>query len=162
MNNNKHLFSFIILICFFQIPLIAQEAVLSAGSETTGSAGEVSFSVGQVSYISNSGVSGSVSEGVQQAYEISVTTGINETDISLDMSAYPNPTRNNLILTIDNIRNADELYYLLFDMNGKLLIKKQIISRETKIEMGSFSTAVYFINVTNNSKIVKTFKITKI
>lgn len=162
MNNNKHLFSFIILICFFQIPLIAQEAVLSAGSEATGSAGEVSFSVGQVSYISNSGVNGSISEGVQQAYEISVTTGINETDISLDMSAYPNPTRNNLILTIDNIRNSDELYYLLFDMNGKLLIKQQIISRETKIEMGSFSTAVYFINVTNNSKIVKTFKITKI
>jgi hypothetical protein len=40
-----------------------------AGGEATGSGGSVSYSVGQVVYTTNTGINGSVAQGVQQPYE---------------------------------------------------------------------------------------------
>ena len=42
--------------------------------------------VGQVVYITSTGINGSVAQGVQQPYEISVITGVNETAINLEMN----------------------------------------------------------------------------
>ncbi len=48
--------------------LHAQEATLASGGNATGSGGSVSYSVGQVVYTTNIGTTGSVAQGVQQAY----------------------------------------------------------------------------------------------
>ena len=52
--------------------LFGQQAVVTAGAEATGTGGTVSYSVGQVVYQTHAGTNGSVAEGVQQPYEISV------------------------------------------------------------------------------------------
>ena len=67
-----------ILIVIVGFPLIAQEAIPAAGSNAIGSGGSVSYSVGQVVYTINTGTNGSVAEGVQQPYEISVVVGIEQ------------------------------------------------------------------------------------
>ncbi len=46
----------------------AQEGATAAGGDASGSGGTVAYSVGQVAYTSNTGSTGSVSQGVQQAY----------------------------------------------------------------------------------------------
>lgn len=61
------------LICWFGISLLsmqAQETTLTAGGEATGSGGSVSYSIGQLFYMTKTGTTGSVSEGVQQPIEI--------------------------------------------------------------------------------------------
>lgn len=74
------------------IQLLSQETVSAGGKEATGTGGTVSYTIGQVVYTTNTGTNGSVVQGVQQPYEISVVTGLEEAeDISLEFSIYPNP-----------------------------------------------------------------------
>jgi hypothetical protein len=56
----------------------AQESINATDGDVSGSGGSVSYSVGQVVYTTHTGTSGSVAEGVQQPYEISVVTGLEE------------------------------------------------------------------------------------
>jgi hypothetical protein len=79
--------------------VMAQESVNATGGDATGSGGSASYSVGQLVYTTNSGTDGSVAQGVQQAFEISVVLGIEEAN-EIKLSAYPNPTTNYLTLNI--------------------------------------------------------------
>jgi hypothetical protein len=69
-----------LFLCSF---LNAQESVNTASGNASGSGGSVSYSVGEIVYTTNAGDNGAVAQGVQQAYEISAVTGIEEAkDIS--------------------------------------------------------------------------------
>jgi len=141
--------------------LQAQESVNTTGGNASGSGGSVSYSVGQVACQTHTGTSGSVAEGLQQPYEISVVTSIEEAKgINLSVSAYPNPTTDYLQLKVE----SEKLKYLSFqllDMNGKILQSEKIIGTQTSIAMGNLVTATYFVKVFQNNKIIKTFKIIK-
>lgn len=151
--------------------LMAQETIPATGGNASGSGGTVSYSVGQVVYTTNTGTNGSVAQGVQQPFEISVVTGIEQTAINLAISAYPNPTTDYLVLKIENYDNGN-LSYQLFDMQGKLLENKKVTGNETSIDMSKLVPATYFVKVyavgrndrtgvTEGNKEVKTFKIIK-
>jgi len=140
--------------------LHAQETVTTTGGEATGSGGTTSYTVGQVAYTTNTGSNGSVVQGVQQAYEI-FTVGINEIELNITLTAFPNPTADNLTLQINDYNN-EKLSYQLYDMQGKLLSNGQIVAGQTQINMNSLPTATYFINVVNQkNKKVQSFKIIK-
>ena len=140
--------------------LQAQETIPATGGNASGSGGTVSYSVGQVVYTTNTGTSGSVAQGVQQPFEISVVTGIEQTAINLAISAYPNPTTNYLTLSIDGF-DTSNLSYQLYDMSGKLLQSKKIEGNQTSIVMSNLVPAAYFVIVTKGNKEIKTFKIIK-
>jgi hypothetical protein len=53
------------------------------------------------------------------------------------------------------------LSYGLFDISGNLLENKKIEGNEITIPFGNRSPSVYFLKVTDKSKVVKTFKIIK-
>lgn len=140
---------------------LAQEAISASGGNASGSGGSVSYSVGQLVYTSNTGTSGSVAQGVQQPYEISVMTGIEETKgITLQCSAYPNPTAGHLKLKVENYK-TDNLTYRLYDIDGRLLENKKIDGDETSISMETLTSSAYFLKVISNNKEIKTFKIIK-
>jgi hypothetical protein len=142
-------------ICF------AQQSVSSAGGEARGAGGTVSYSVGQVVYITNTSTTGSIAQGVQQPYEISFVSGIEEAKgINLICSAYPNPAADFLTLKVENY-NIEYLSYGLYDVNGKLLEHKIIEGNETSINMSILAPASYFLKVTQNNKEIRTFKIVK-
>jgi Secretion system C-terminal sorting domain len=139
----------------------AQEGATAAGGEATGSGGSVSYSIGQVIYTTNTGSNGSVSQGIQQAYEITAVTGIEEAKgINLILSAYPNPTTDFLTLNVENYNNQN-LSYQLYDISGQLLESNKLYSNQTMIVMSNYSDATYFLKVIDNNKEVKTFKIIK-
>tara|TARA_B110000037_G_C16889237_1_gene411449 strand:- start:56 stop:532 length:477 start_codon:yes stop_codon:yes gene_type:complete len=138
--------------------LQAQESPTAAGSEATGTGGTASYSVGQVVYTTATGTNGSVAQGVQQPYEISTTVGINETSINLELSVYPNPTTDYLTLKVDDNSN---LNYQVYDLQGKVIENKKVTANNTTISMEALPKAIYFLNVTKNNRIVKTFKIIK-
>lgn len=136
----------------------AQEAVTTIGSEATGAGGIVSYSVGQVFYTTNTEVNGSVAQGVQQAFEVSTTVGINEATINIELSIYPNPTINDLTLKVDKIEG---LSFQLFDLQGKVITSKTINGISTDISLEDQPASTYFLNVVKNNQLVKTFKIIK-
>ena len=140
--------------------LHAQESPTASGGEATGAGGTASYSLGQVVYTTATGTNGSVAQGVQQPFEISVTTGVNETTINLEMSVYPNPTTNYLQLKVDS-EKLDNLNFQLIDLQGKVIDNKKLSSTTTSINVESLPKAIYFLNVVKNNQIVKTFKVIK-
>lgn len=144
--------------------LKAQDAIPASGGNASGSGGSVSFTVGQVVYTTNSGTNGSVVQGIQQPYEISVVTGLETASgITLKYSVYPNPTIDLLNLKIDapTSHSLQSMSYELLDMNSKLLEYRKVTEDVTLITMSDLPMATYFLKISENNIVVKTFKIIK-
>lgn len=161
MRHKRLRLSALLLLGLGMTGLQAQESVNATGGNASGSGGSASYSVGQVVYTTNTGTSGSVAQGVQQPYEISVVTEIEEAKvINLTVSAYPNPTTDYLTLIIEELEISN-LSYQLYDINGKLLQNEKIERNQTSIDMSKLVPAIYFVKVVHEGKEVKTFKIIK-
>jgi hypothetical protein len=164
MRHKKLKLSTVFLLGLGLTGLQAQEAITTSGGNASGSGGSASYSVGQVVYTTDVGTNGSSAQGVQQPFEISVVTGIEEAKcITVEWSAYPNPTTDILNLKVDALTTLSipSMQYQLYDMSGKLLETKKIESNQTSITMNNLMPATYFLKVTDNNKEVKTFKIIK-
>ncbi len=134
--------------------------VLSAsGGDATGSGGSVAYSVGQIVYTAHLGTTGSVAQGVEQAYEI-YSVGIKETALNISLSIFPNPTSDFLILKVEDYNN-EALSYNLIDEQGKLILSEQITNQNTQLEMSTLARGSYFINIVQTNKKIQTFKIIK-
>jgi hypothetical protein len=161
-----NIINFIAVLLFF-IPtagLLAQQAIPASGGDATGSGGSVSYTFGQLFYNMHPGTDGSVAESVQQPYEISLVTGITETEgITLAVSAFPNPAADYLILRVDDY-DFENLDFLLLDVNGRLLREGTVTGSETTIPVANLAPAVYFLKVLQTWPYyteIKTFKIIK-
>jgi Secretion system C-terminal sorting domain len=161
MNYKKLKLCAILLFGFGLTGLQAQESVNATGGNVSGSGGSASYSVGQLVYQTHNGANGSVAEGVQQAYEISMVIGIEEAKgIRLSITVYPNPTTDYLTLSIEEI-DISNLSYQLYDVNGRLLQNEKITDSQIRIDMSNFEPAIYFVRVISENKSIKEFKIIK-
>lgn len=150
---------FYLTYIFFSFSIVySQKSIVATGGKAFGNGGTAAFSVGQISYKSPNG--NIVSDGVQQPYEI-VTLGKSSYDaITLKISVFPNPTPDALCLKIDKLN--DDLFYQLFDANGKLLSDlKKIVDPNTIINFNIFEKGIFFINIKTGNQTIKTFKIIK-
>ena len=160
MKNNT-LFVFLAFsLSFSAIGQTASHQVLSAsGGDATGSGGSIAYSVGQIVYTTNTGLTGSVAQGVEQAYEI-YSVGIKETALNISLSIFPNPTSDFLTLNVQDYNNK-ALSYNLLDEQGKLVLNEQITTQDTQIAMSTLARGAYFINVLQANKKIQIFKIIK-
>ena len=159
-NNNNYLF-LLLLTIISVFKSYSQESATVSGGSATGTGGSSSYSVGQITYASQTGSGGLITLGVQQPYEI-VTLGNDDFDeINLVMSAYPNPTTDLLHLVITG-NQWNNLSYQLFDINGRTLSNlKKITAPETILPMQELQRGTYFLAVNSINKTIKTFKIIK-
>lgn len=158
--NTKTIFILSSLFCLGCITVSAQQNTVAMGGDASGAGGSASYSVGQIDYVDPVGAGGSISQGVQQPYQISVT-GINNTDTQISLTAFPNPVIGQLSLKIDE-PNVSELSYRIYTAEGKLLIESQISSTEEYIDFQSYAYGTYFVKVIkDNTQEIKTFKIIK-
>lgn len=147
-------------LSFAMTELKAQQAFTASGGSSSGIGGIADYSVGQIVYTTNTGPGGSVTQGVQQPYEISVVLGLEDHQISLNMKVYPNPMSDFLILNVGNFE-LSTLNFELYDISGKLLERKKITSITETISMDNLPSSTYFLKVTSNNEEVKTFKVIK-
>jgi len=139
----------------------AQSTIPASGSNADGSGGSASYTIGQVTYQTIEGSTGTVAQGVQQPYEISVVTAIENTEgITLEYKVYPNPTSGLLKLVIQPL-DDENLRFRLYDLNGVLLQDKKVESEETEISLDNLSSSMYFLKVIKDNMEVKIFKIIK-
>ncbi|MDO9185415.1 MAG: T9SS type A sorting domain-containing protein [Bacteroidia bacterium] len=138
--------------------LFAQQNTDASGGNAYGTGGSASFSIGQVDYITASDSSGNTTQGLQQSYEILIIKGIEEIDINLTL--YPNPAADFVVLSVQNT-NIQNMTYLLYDMQGKLIENKKLNSNQTSISMADLANDIYFIKVLDNDSELKVFKIIK-
>lgn len=137
----------------------AQEVTNTSGGNALGSGGSVSYSVGQIVYTAHTGTNGSVAQGVQQPYEISIVTGFEDaSEISLSFSVYPNPTTDFLIINAGNYK-IQNLSYTLFDISGKLLETKKLENNKTSISLENNDSGIYFLKIIESNNELKSLKI---
>lgn len=141
--------------------LFAQSGVMATGGSATGIGGSASFSIGQVFYLAPSSTAHNLIQGMQQPFEITVT-GLEKNVQGIDLVAtvYPIPSTESLTLKIEN-NKWKNLSYELFDESGKLLSQGKVEGEETKLDVSSLSMAFYFLKVSEENQLVKTFKILK-
>jgi hypothetical protein len=138
-----------------------QQTIPATGGNASGSGGSGNYTVGQILSSAISGTNGTVVQGVQQPYEISVVTAIRNTeDISLKCLVYPNPAGGITKLVFES-GDIENLRFRLYDINGILLEDKKVEGRETEISLVNFTSSVYFLKVSKNNLEVKVFKIVK-
>lgn len=162
----KNIILFIFSVWLLSLVKInAQEAISAGGGSVAGAGGGISYTIGQVAYTAISGTNGSLSQGIQFPYEISVITELPEgKSFNLSFATYPNPTSDFLILSIDGVLDGNFIYRL-FDADGRFIEEKSILDNKTKIEMQYLSTGIYILKVSASDAeglfVIKTFKIIK-
>lgn len=137
---------------------VAQESANASGGDATGSGGSVAYSIGQVVYSNQTGTSGNENQGVQQPYEI-YTADLDELDY-LDLSVYPNPTVDQVVIELKQ-QTGDRLNYQLIDHNGKIISNISSKEQSVKLDMSSYPSGNYLLNIIDPSEKVKSFKIIK-
>ncbi len=137
------------------------KSLSSSGGNATGTSGSASYTVGQAFYSYYESSEGSINEGIQQAFDIEVQTSADNTfDIQLTCSLYPNPATEYVMLNI-SMEKWNNLWYRLYDNAGILLESKKVVDAETRIEMGNYSPATYYLHIADGQVSLKTFKIIK-
>jgi len=138
--------------------IFAQKGTVASGGVATGTGGSVSYSVGQIDYITETGSGGKLNQGLQQPFEI--LTGIEESAIHLSATLYPNPTSDYIILNIENVMLGN-MSYTLFDMQGKIIAQQKVNNKQTTIAMKDLANASYILNVFTSDNKIKSFTIIK-
>lgn len=136
-------------------------SINATGGEIAGKEISVSYSIGQVNYLSYEGDSSHVTEGVQQPLIISIRSIIPEKEEeSFTMAAYPNPVTNYFIIEASAYTNRS-LKYHLTDLNGNFIKEGRIEDPGATVDISGLAVAVYVINITDNNRHIKTFRIIK-
>ena len=163
MKAMKILLSILFLMALCLGGAVAQQALPAAGGEATGSGGSASYTLGQLNYTAKTASEGMVSTGVQQTYEVSVVSGIEEgAGIHLHLAAYPNPATEQLTIEVDRKEaQGRKLSYYLYDLNGRLLQQQEISGSKTKLLMEELAAATYILKVSAGHKELKSFRILK-
>lgn len=160
------LYQSVVAILFFmlcEVPVIrAQHAIVISGGQATGTGGNASYSIGQVNYMYIKNTDGSVSQGVQHAFEIfavEVDTG-SGTGFHILVTAYPNPASQFLNLRIDEGK-IEDLSYRIVDESGREIAQHKIVDKETTVSLADLHNSLYFVKVYKSIFVMKTFKIVK-
>ena len=158
MLKNKRLIFLVYFAIAFQGS--AQQSVNSSGGDAIGSGGSSAYSIGQVVYTSNTSATGTISQGVQQAYEI-YALGIDNEKQDLILNLYPNPTSQ--FLTLDmNTSDLQNYSVQLTDMEGKLIQEIENLQSKTEMNLINLPTASYYLILTKGKSVIETFKIVKL
>lgn len=162
MKYYQFIVTLLLLTGFVITKFFAQEAVLPSGGTSSGIGGTTTYSVGQVVYNIDTGFNGSVTQGVQQPYEISKPiVGLEETKgIVLNCIVFPNPTTDLLTIIIEN--HPDQSFrYQFCDSYGHMLSNGKVDGQRKTISTTSFPPAIYFLKVMNRKMGVKIIKVIK-
>ena len=160
------LYKSIIIVLFFIICKTciahAQNGVVSSGGRASGSGGSVSYSVRQTNDISIKNNVRTVTQGLQQPYEIFVVEedSIIGKDFQITVTAYPNPASAYLKLRVDEGK-IEDLYYKIFDEQGRLISQQKIVDKLTTISLNELGNSLYFVKVYKSIFLMKAFKIIK-
>ena len=154
---------FITFIFCATLSAAAQSGLVSSGGDIQGSNGSVSYTVGQVAVQSIEASAASLTEGVQQPYEIQTVGVDNYPAITLNAAVYPNPTADRIVLEINNVETFHEtsLQAMLFNANGQHIQTVNVVGLQTTINMSALAAGTYYLRVTADQQTLKIFKVVK-
>ncbi len=150
---------FITLLLFLTGISNGQQVISSAGEYFDNGTYSLSWTLGEPVIETYEQGGTKLTQGFQQPILVSVSI-YEHPELNFDISAFPNPTSDFLNVVITN-GTYDQMSYLLFDVTGKLLDSKQIVSEQTEVIFAHLPIAVYYVMIMQRDKELKTFKVVK-
>ena len=138
----------------------SQNNNVSTGGGGTGSGGSIEYSVGQVDYITTSTNTGTISQGVQQSFEIYITADLKNNESSKFCEIYPNPLQDFLVVKLPN-SISEENTFLMYNESGKLIKNQTLLNGENLVEVRDVVKGIYFIEISDKNKNTINYKIVK-
>jgi hypothetical protein len=139
--------------------LHGQEVIGTAGDFHQNSNVSVSWTIGEPvieTYTTGNAV---LTQGFQQPILVSVSIYENP-ELNFEINAFPNPTSDYLNVVISG-RNYDKMIYSLFDVSGKLIDSRHIVSENTEVIFSHLPVAVYVLRIIQGDQELKSFRIIK-
>ncbi len=78
----------------------------------------------------------------------------------ISISVYPNPATDRVSIRLIPA-TPEHLKYILFDINGKILLNEEIVNVPGQLNFSSYNNGVYFLNIKRENRLIKSFKIIK-
>jgi hypothetical protein len=132
------------------------DLISASGASFKNSTGYLSFSIGEPITMTYNSSSAVLTQGFLQA-ELQSGVPVVQTP-SIQMSVFPNPVKDLLILQVET---PDDFDYLLYDARGVLLNRGQILGERTNIDFSDLAPAIYILKVTDHKEEVRLFQIVK-
>lgn len=132
------------------------DLVAASGASFKNNSGYISFSIGELFTATLTSPSALLTQGFQQTR---LRKGVSVVGTSaINMSVYPNPVQDLLILHVEKPEGFD---FLLYDSRGGLLLSGNVRDMRTEIDLSALVPAIYILRVTNYNEEVRLFQIVK-
>jgi hypothetical protein len=147
---------FVVTLLAFQVAN-AQESINTAGNQAIGAGGFIEYTFGQV-FVDLSGDLTTIQPGVQQVYNSSIVTNVNEREKST-IHVIPNPASKEV--TIRNEQGRQIKSIEIFNVAGLLVELINVNEIETSINLKHLANGIYFFRITSREEIPQTIKVIK-
>ena len=138
---------FTAITCLFCSMCFGQSSMNTSGGDTFSDQGSVAYSIGQVFVQINESAEISVSEGVQQPYEISLINAVfEEGDVKVSLLAYPNPTMNDLTIELQGWQH-EQASFEVYDAQGKKISSGAFNQSTLSIDARLWSSGNYYLHI---------------
>jgi len=152
--------SVLIIVMHCALDFYAQQGVMTTGQQLSGIGGQASVSLGQTDFIFASAMDYSMSQGVQQPYEISVVTSVTSNSISLGAIVFPNPTNDAFTIKIPEANNGT-LTFQIFAADGRLIEAAMLVQWQTIVSSVEWAQGSYYVRISDENGRQNIMKIIK-
>lgn len=108
-----------------------------------------------------------VSDGQDRAMIDFIKFPVSNSTVSVEementsIMVYPNPTSGQIQISSDNLSAEKNIYYSLYDLNGRLLQQDRLTESVQTVSLNAYAPGFYILKVTGQQSGNKTFKIVK-
>ncbi len=151
--------TFMIVSFYMEAQQLTPSVFCTASGTLSNGTANVYWTIGETIVETMQSGNNQLSNGFQQANYI--ITAIKNSKTSYDIQLFPNPTNNLLILKI-NATQLKNVWFQLFDMQGKMIKEDALQNELTAIDCSQLTPAVYWLKLEDAAhELVGTFKIVK-
>lgn len=137
---------------------ISKQVIAPSGSNISNGENQLSYTAGEIVVGGMTAEDGSVQlgNGYYPSLNLSVLS-IESPTTNLLVKVYPNPTKEVIFITHPS---SNSFKVFISDLTGKVLFQKQV-GKQEPINIESYPTGTYLINVTTEDKKTNSYKIIK-
>ncbi|MES2512659.1 MAG: T9SS type A sorting domain-containing protein [Bacteroidota bacterium] len=77
------------------------------------------------------------------------------------ISVYPNPTKDRVVLTINDFNSSDNNSMSLIDVKGNVVMEQKVTSAHSEMDVSKLTAGIYYFNVVKNKNMLY-YKLVKI
>lgn len=150
----KYILVFVSL--FISLFVVSQDVVSTQGDSYSNANASIDFTIGEVVISTGSDGTNDITQGFHQTKWSYV--GLENHSPKYDVTIFPNPTED--VLNVQTLQ-FDNVTYMIFDVNGKLILHDKLSEEITAIEVGQLAPGSYSLILKDNQQKLKTFKLIK-